>query len=164
MDDELAYGDLYQWGRPADGHQKRSFGITGILSNSDLPGHRKFIVISSQPYDWRSPKNDQLWQRVKYINNPCPDSYRLPTETEWEDERQSWSSNDRTGAFESPLKLPVAGYRQVNNSLIGVGFGGLYWSSSFFRSFSRNLLFDSSGAFITRDPRTCGLSVRCIKD
>ena len=28
--DEEAYGDLYQWGRAADGHQKRNSGATSI--------------------------------------------------------------------------------------------------------------------------------------
>jgi hypothetical protein len=107
--DAEAYGHLYQWGRGTDGHQIRTSGTTSTLSGSNTPGHGNFILAPNSPYDWRSPQNDNLWQGVNGINNPCPAGYRLPTEAEWNAERQSWSSNNAAGAFASPLKLPVAG-------------------------------------------------------
>jgi hypothetical protein len=56
--DAEAYGDLYQWGRAADGHQKRTSGTTSTLSNSDTPGHGNFILAPKiSPWDWRSPQN-----------------------------------------------------------------------------------------------------------
>jgi uncharacterized protein (TIGR02145 family) len=163
--DEEAYGDLYQWGRAADGHQKRNSATTSTLSNSDTPGHGNFITSDSSPYDWRSPQNDNLWQGVNGTNNPCPAGYRLPTEAEWEAERQSWSSNDVAGAFASPLKLPVAGYRgSSDGSLGGVGSYGYYWASTVSGAFVRNLHFRSSDASMDSDTRANGLSVRCLKD
>lgn len=108
--DAAAYGDLYQWGRAADGHQVRISDTTYTFSSSDMPGHGDFIVVeldNNTNGDWRSPKNDNLWQGVSGINNPCPSDYRLPTEAEWEAERQSWNSNDASGAFASILKLPA---------------------------------------------------------
>ncbi len=47
IDDEAAYGDLYQWGRPADGHQRRDDPTTTTteLSTTDAPGHRDFITV-----------------------------------------------------------------------------------------------------------------------
>ena len=62
-------------------------------------------------YDWRSPQNDNLWQGVNGINNPCPSGYRIPTEAELDAERLSWSSDNSAGAIASALKLPMAGYR-----------------------------------------------------
>ncbi|MCP4596812.1 FISUMP domain-containing protein, partial [Neptuniibacter sp.] len=103
--DVAAYGDLYQWGRVTDGHEKRTSSTTSTLSSSDTPGHGYFITSNSSPYDWRSPKNDMLWQGVNGINNPCPGGYRLPTKAEWEDEIGDWISPDAAGAFASPLKL-----------------------------------------------------------
>jgi hypothetical protein len=109
--DTQAYGDLYQWGRAADGHQKRNSATTSSLSSSDTPGHGNFILAPNSPYDWRSPQNTNLWQGVNGVNNPCPSGYRLPTEAELNAERLSWGSNNAAGAFASPLKLPVAGGR-----------------------------------------------------
>ena len=95
--DEDAYGDLYQWGRAADGHQVRTSGTTTTLSNSDTPGHSNFILAPITPYDWRSPQNDNLWQGVSGTNNPCPSGFRLPTLAEWLAERSSWSSLNAAG-------------------------------------------------------------------
>ncbi|GHB53105.1 hypothetical protein [Mongoliitalea lutea] len=39
ISDNLAYGDLYQWGRGADGHQCRNSGTTTSLSSTDQPNH-----------------------------------------------------------------------------------------------------------------------------
>ena len=163
--DADAYGDLYQWGRAADGHEKRNSGTTSTLSNSDTPGHGDFITNSSDPYDWRSPQNDNLWQGVNGTNNPCPSGYRLPTQAEWEAERQSWSSNDAAGAFASPLKLPVAGYRHLSTgSLYHVGSFGYCWSSTVSGAFARRLVFYSSNADLDDSRRARGYSVRCLKD
>src|SRR5690554_5807238 len=129
--DAAAYGDLYQWGRAADGHESRTSVTTSTLATSDTPGHGNFITTNSSPNDWRNPQNDNLWQGVSGTNNPCPSGYRLPTEAEWEAERTSWSSNNEAGAFASPLKLPVAGRRDFSDGTLGdVGSGGFYWSST----------------------------------
>ena len=163
--DANAYGDLFQWGRGADGHQIRTSGTTGTNSLTDNPGHSNFITEGSSPYDWRVPQNNNLWQGVSGTNNPCPSGWRLPTQAEWEAEKGSWSSHNAAGAFASPLKLPVAGYRICGNgSLSNVGSRGCYWSSTIDGTNSRLLNFYSSGANMFSDYRASGLSVRCIKD
>ncbi|MDI6402448.1 FISUMP domain-containing protein [Balneolaceae bacterium ANBcel3] len=162
-DDEKAYGDLYQWGRPSDGHQKRNSPVTHLRSHSDQPNHGGFVSGLS---DWRSPKNDNLWQGMDGMNNPCPAGYRLPTDTEWEAERSSWSSNNAAGAFDSPLKLPMAGGRRSfnNGSLFDVGSSGYYWSSTVHESDAEFLVILPAFAYMSRYNRTRGCSVRCIKD
>jgi len=89
----------------------------------------------------------------------------LPTEAEWEAERTSWSSNNAAGAFASPLKLPVAGFRNGSNgSLNDVGSLGYYWSSTVDGAYSRYLHFNSSDAYLNSYFRAYGYSVRCLKD
>jgi hypothetical protein len=163
--DVNSYGDLYQWGRWADGHQCRTSPTTATLSSVDQPANGNFILVSSTPYDWRSPQNVNLWQGVNGVNNPCPSGYRIPTETEINAERLSWSSNNSAGAFASPLKLPVAGYRYGSDGwLYDVGSNGGYWSSTFSGAISRFLSFGSSDAFMYDGVRAFGFSVRCIKE
>ena len=160
--DADSYGDLYQWGRGSDGHQCRTSVTTATLSSTDVPGNANFILAS---FDWRSPQNTSLWQGVNGVNNPCPSGYRLPTETEMDAERESWISNSSAGAFASPLKLPMAGYRDGSDgSLLAVGSGGVYWSSTFSGAYSRTLFFDSSYADMYAYFRAGGFSVRCLKE
>jgi uncharacterized protein (TIGR02145 family) len=160
--DANSYGDLYQWGRRSDGHQCRTSPTTGTLSGVDQPTHGNFILAQNSPYDWRSPQNVNLWQGVNGVNNPCPSGYRLPTNAELNAELSSWSSNNIIGAFASPLKLPVAGYRVASFSTLNPG--GVYWSSTVNGVGARSLNFHSSIADMLSNYRADGCSVRCIKD
>ena len=162
--DVNSYGDLYQWGRRADGHQCRTSPTTVTLSSIDQPANGNFIFAPNSPYDWRSPQNANLWQGVNGVNNPCPNGYRIPTETEINAERISWSVNTSVGAFGSPLKWPLPGYRNYNGgSLSNVGTYGFYWTSTI-GSDSRYLRFYTSSAGMLDYPRANGLTVRCIKN
>jgi uncharacterized protein (TIGR02145 family) len=167
--DAAAYGDLYQWGRGTDGHQIRTSATTTTLSSSDQPGNGSFILepSNSSPYDWRSPQNTNLWQGVNGDNNPCPSGFRLPTAAEWEAELLSWggSNSNSVGAFASPLKLTIGGYRNfIDGSIAGLGSSGYYWSSTVNSTDSRSLTFGSGAVVTSFDRRAYGNSVRCIKD
>ncbi len=162
-DDTDAYGDLYQWGRGTDGHEKRTSGTTSTLSSSDDPGHGDFITNGSSPDDWRSPQNDNLWQGVSGTNNPCPSGYRLPTKAEWYAESESWADNNAAGAFGSPLKLPMAGFRYSSDGYID-SWMAWYWSSTVEGSNSYVLYFNTYTAASAATSRAKGHSVRCIKD
>ena len=163
--DAASYGDLYQWGRGADGHQIRTSATTSTSSGIDQPSTNAFITAANAPFDWRSPQNPILWQGLTGVNNPCPTGFRLPTEEEWKIERASWISNNSDGAFASILKLPLAGYRTSSNAaLTNVGIYGLYWSSSISNTGSRDMLFYVDNANMGPSFRADGASVRCIKD
>lgn len=166
--DSQAYGDLYQWGRLTDGHQLRTSGSTATLSTTDNPGHNNFITNSSPPYDWRNPQNNNLWQGASGTNNPCPSGFRVPTETELNNERLTWSSNNSSGAYASLLKLTIAGVHfSTDGSLKNVGTNGYYWSSSVDGNdsrYTRYLYFTSISATMGSNNRAFGFSVRCIKD
>lgn len=163
--DANAYGDLYQWGRATDGHQCRNSSTSTILSNNDQPNNGNFIIVNSGNFDWRNPQNNNLWQGISGINNPCPSGYRIPTQQELEAERTSWSANNSTGAFTSPLKLPMAGSRAGNTGILtGENVSGYYWSSSVLNNAARLLFFINNNAYLDYNYRAIGFTVRCIKN
>ncbi len=160
--DAASYGDLYQWGRNADGHQIRTSGTTATQATNYFTTGGLFITGSS---NWLSNVETHMWSGTAAENNPCPSGFRVPTAAEWEQERLTWISNDAAGAFASPLKLPLAGFRRYSDgSLSSVGAFGIYWSSTVSGTLARNLNFNSSDAVMTTIFRTSGFSVRCIKD
>lgn len=159
--DANSYGDLYQWGRAKDGHQCRTSSTTATLSKDNTPTHGDLITSVS---DWRSSQNDNLWQGVSGINNPCPSGYRLPTEAEWIAESGTWGSSNLAGAFGSVLRLPASGGRNgTTGALYQVGTNGSYWSSSINGAGSRGPGITTSVDYFTT-PRAFGLAVRCIKN
>lgn len=163
--DSAAYGDLFQWGRGIDGHQIRTSGTSTTLSGGDSPGHGNFIMTNVNPYDWRSPQNNNLWQGISGINNPCPTDWRLPTLAEWNAEIAAGAWGGRDDAYASPLKLPAAGFRQYNTgSLSMVDINSCYWTSTASGIGSYSLSFGTVGYNPALDVRARGFSVRCIKD
>lgn len=160
--DSDAYGDLFQWGRAADGHQCRNSNTTSGLSSNDLPGHGEFILNKD---DWKTTKNDNLWQGVEGINNPCPTGYRVPTEKEWEDEIATWDTKDVSGGYGSVLKLPSSGFRYPNDGALGdVNHYSNYWSSTIKAEKAIRLYVVNDASGTIHSNRVDGYSVRCIKD
>ena len=162
--DSLSYGDLYQWGRPADGHQVRTSSTASGQVANVAPGTNTFIIPNE---DWSSTDSDGTLRSANWdvngSSNPCPSGFRLPTNTELETERTSWSSNNSTGAFASPLKLPVAGYRNYSDgSLGGVGITSNYWTSTADGANSRSLDLSGVDAYTYSNTRAYGFTVRCI--
>lgn len=167
--DNLAYGDLYQWGRAAEGHESRSSGSINPLATTPVPNDGNqwdgyFIKGNSNPYDWLATQDNTLWQGLAGTNNPCPSGFRLPTQAEWDAERQSWASNNAAGAFGSPLKIAVGGYRSRTDANIYQSGYGRYWSSTVSGTDASILYFSFTDAYTAIKNRAYGYSIRCIKD
>jgi uncharacterized protein (TIGR02145 family) len=163
--DAAGYGDLYQWGRGSDGHQCRTSTIITSLSSIDQPAHGNFIRGTALPYDWRSPQNANLWQGVNGVNNPCPIGFRIPTNTELQNEYLSWNVDNSIGAINSNLKIPMAGNRFDVSGLLGnVGSMGIYWTSTTQGTTASFLNFSTTGASMNANYRAGGFSLRCIKE
>ena len=171
--DANAYGDLFQWGRFADGHQCRtplssttSTNATTSVPNAGNVWDGLFIIEPNSPNDWLVPQDNNLWQGVDGVNNPCPSGYRIPTLTEWDSERQSWSSNNSAGAYAAPLKLTVTGNRNYTDGIIyGTNSYASYYASTISSIYASNLFIISNNASVgTSAQRARGFPIRCIKE
>jgi uncharacterized protein (TIGR02145 family) len=154
--DTAGYGYTYQWGRSSDGHQYRTSGTTSTLSSSDNPNNGLFITNNITPYDWRNPNNDNLWQGLLGINNPCPNGFRVPTTTEIYNE----SIKD---PFNSFLKLPSASYRSLTGGYSGNN-SWILWTSTVSDTNAIVRRWDNSTSLSTpfTYQRGCGIPIRCI--
>jgi uncharacterized protein (TIGR02145 family) len=157
FNDYQAYGDLFQWGRPADGHQLINWtsstagtpvnGITTTLATSDVPGNNNFIDASSTidpvtgggSLDWRSDNNTNRWTTTP--QGPCPTGWHVPTIAEWMAEVSNTQSGGtatsggitKANTAYSLLKLTVSGFRwdyPNAGQLYGAGNYGYYWSTT----------------------------------
>ncbi len=169
--DYHAYGSLYQWGRLSDGHELMNWtsatagtGVTGTTTTnatSDTPVNSKFIVGS---FNWRVPQNDNLWQGVNGINNPCPQGFRLPNENEWTTYVSVAGISNSATAAASDLKLTVSGNRGFSyGSVSNSGSYGYYWSSTVFGGSAHYRIFNM-GAGTSSYYRAEGMTVRCVQD
>lgn len=181
LTDTAAYGDLYQWGRLTDGHEKRGSGTTETLANALIPGHPNFIKSVAEPYHWLDTTLGAYFEQRAGIfwsaigaggvtNGVCPNGWRVPTEQDFID----LYITDTNDAFQK-LKLTLAGARYSENGTIDqLGTGGHYWTSTSnqqrTRSFSlyRNNTnhvpsYDTDGTNFVSALRGHGLSVRCVK-
>lgn len=164
-------GDLFQWGRAAEGHEKRDSPTTTTLATSATPFIAAstnwdgwFIKTNSSPFDWLTPSNSNLWQGVNGVNNPCPSGFRLPTTVEWIGEANSWATQNYAGAYLSPLKLPQTASRNLDGT-INQGSDGYYWSSTNNAlSYSDYIEIFNTSYEVYLGSRASGFAIRCIKD
>lgn len=190
------YGKLYQWGRKYGQGYDGQYGDAIETVLSDGPVSRKtgesaensnvFYVVESSPYDWLAPQDRYLWNSgseavpVKTQYDPCPEGWRVPTETELyqvsrkyvHDQQLIIDQHQQGGCIlygnyrpidgAPSLFLPYSGQRSVyKSSDCGYrGSGGYYWSSN-----SGALdTWRGSSPYIAAPWNRSGLSVRCVQE
>jgi hypothetical protein len=188
--DYLGYGDIYQYGRLADGHQKVDWtsSTTANLSpttttkvdyaNVSNVGHGNYII-GNLPPEWIdrttlpvSPiqDNDLLWVSADGdINNPCPAGFSIPTKAELTAEHAHFTSQNLDGAFGSCLKMPATGRRQ-GTGLWATGLTGYLLMETTqlpimnLDSYTATELVYYSNSNIKTAQTLDAAPVRCIKD
>ena len=154
FDDEACYGDYYQWGRNADGHEKSTSAISSIQATSTHSTTNGEFITGSE--DWTSSDSYGYFRGLDW--KVCPKGFRVPTIQELIAE----NIQDRNDAF-SKLKLPSAGGRYYG-SLSDQGDYGTVWSRSANGSASEGFGIYSSYTDSGSYSRAYGLSVRCLKN
>ena len=130
--DSACYGDLYQWGRAADGHQLRSVVTLGTKpAKSITPPDGIFVTLLD---DWTELGVDDLGNKRQlawtsdHINSICPVGFSLPTKDELIAEVDDSSTPIGTYFASSSLKLPLNGLRDKTGQEQSSGINGYYWT------------------------------------
>jgi len=165
------FGDLYQWGREADGHEKRTSLVRQIGAININSISAEFVTSTEDGSyfyvgDWafgdsNGSLRSQNWSKIDG-SSVCPIDYRVPTGDELFTELRDENDKDF-------FKLANAGFRDDIFGRLISGKAHL-WSSdasgsvdaAFSFYISRSKYFAS--AIHKNEPRTSGHSIRCIKD
>lgn len=170
MDDEAAYGSLFQWGRFADGHQCRDSEtfmgpVASAEPNTGALWDGKFVLTEQESAEanWIDTLDTELWQGPARINNPCPIGFTVPTFSEWNAEATSWIP----GAYDHlSAGIVKAGGRfwSSGGNLGHQGFAAHYSTSSNWGYMFRRVVFVNKfrWAPLSQGNRADGVSIRCI--
>jgi uncharacterized protein (TIGR02145 family) len=160
-------GNYYQWG-------KSTPVATATTPSGSIPG-------------WSgTPAGNGAWGETKTANDPCPDGFKVPTNTQlagvwslnthtrtgtWLENFYNWNTAIHFGTETvKTLTLPAQGYR--NNSAGNLGaraLTGVYWASTTNGSGGNpyHLYFyvgDGGAGVLVATTRLLGFSVRCVSE
>lgn len=172
LDDTECYGDYYQWGRNADGHEENNSSNATLATNVNNVGHSDFIINTNFPYDWASVDATGVTRTSNWSKTDgtavCPVGFRVPNLTELQSELLDVGSaeiTDHIDAFNSFLKFPSGGKRNNSTAILSSQDSwGFVWSSTVSISYTSYIYFNSGNAYTQNGNRASGMSIRCMKD
>ncbi len=161
--DKESFGDYYQWGRLADGHEEKRSTPSVLLSEIDKPCFSGFILSTTSPYDWHNPQNNNLWiNDNKDSNSPCPSGWNVASKNDFDVLLSN--NNSSNDLFKSQLRIPASGYRNGSSGNIeDEGNRALLWTSSSSGKKAIALEADNNQVKQKKFVRANGIPVRCVK-
>lgn len=177
--DTEAYGDLFQWGRWDDGHQKRNSVTSNVMPSPNNPtglggGTPEFLTAGSDW--WTAGVITDKWEHADPADvtedngcDPCKamgNNWEMPTQEDWTTITQNENITNIATAFSSNLKLTVGGSRNTSGGFNFESQRGYYWSKTTtsnsnyakYLYYSNAIVNPAAGTY-----RKYGNSVRCIK-
>ena len=151
-----SHGKFYQWG----------INVAWNTTTSSASG-------ATPSGSWNTSTYPSNWN-----THPCPDGYRLPTDTEFQTLINSstvsrgggWNSSDygyiKFTSGSNSVEFPAVGLRDTGSSgtLYDAGTSGHYWSSVAYGSlYAYRLGFGSSNLDVSYNLKQLGQSVRCVR-
>ena len=192
---DYKYGKLYQWGRKyGQGYDKNDASVPELMDGGEFTFQNAvsdiysnvFFTSSKSPYDWVSGLSYNLWNSGKESSpektehDPCPNGWRVPTETEmgrlndnysdWvvvEGQRGRYFSGTHPYNETAPqIFLPASGYRAYDGDAYGRNNYGYYWvSAANYQSSPDYFRFDYNVVMIDwGNCRSWGYSIRCVQE
>lgn len=180
MTDSNCYGDYFQWGREADGHEKSTSSTSNTKETSITNTSANFTKISIKYGDWTTADSDHTQRQANWSKTDgtsiCPVGYRVPTEAEIKAETSDLTGTDAisnaTDLYNSFLSVPAAGYRvrssgamQSLGSVSSLSTATLGVTSDTIKTFDADS--SSAGIFLYNGKNSgvgIGISVRCIQN
>lgn len=164
------FGDYYQWGRGADGHQIVSSATTSYLLPYNNTTISSFVLTDSGTtyYDWATGDTDGQ-KRVSFLKKTdgtyiCPAGFRVPTMSELMAEASNMTN------LINVLKFPLNGYksRNIANKVYYKGDAGSVWSQTPDNTnykYGTSLIYQQyTGNQVNGNERAIGRGIRCIKN
>lgn len=184
--DATAWGDLFQWGRWDDGHQRRVGATTSAVSPA--PNNPSGLnKTGTNPFYYNTTAANRWWSAGTATDkaeaeipgdilaangcDPCKKllglQWRLPTIAEWEAVRIAEGITEYTTAFTSNLKIPSITFRDGTTGNLNTNTNTTrLWSSTAGSSGGAYVFHLVSNAASTTNniSRANGYPIRCIRE
>ncbi|MCW8838769.1 MAG: hypothetical protein OQK11_08720 [Thiovulaceae bacterium] len=172
--ESACWGDLYQWGREADGHQETNSTFVDSLAADIVNVGNAFLGGNTE--DWTTADENGSERKINWNKTDgsviCPVGYRVPTVAEFENEIDGLDLNNSNDILNSFLKLPITQYRKPEDGSKSYVSIGVYHTQDIYVDTTVNVTYDNH--IITFNSTSIdtngtadfhfGLPVRCIKD
>lgn len=175
--DTTCYGDYYQWGREADGHQELNSTTTTVLATDVVNVGSDFILDVNATGDWTTADIDRSLRSFNWSKTDgasvCPIGFRVPTTEELLAELDPVPFDTNTSEYlyeeNNFLKLSTSGFRLSSDGTYTENgfYTYLYTVDDINHTDETIVLIDPNPSVGFHTPSVGlvgGKNVRCIKD